>query len=260
MLAPVLEPLFDHAALSDGERVLDVGCGRGATSYVAAELVGRSGAVAAVDVSPDLIAEAEARELASAGSERAPIDWIVADAQRASLAHQHFDVVISRFGVMFFDDPVAAFANLRRATRGDGRLAIATWRPRNACDFQSVGWQAIVEKLRSNDYVVADADPTAGPYAFGVDDFVGSLLHDAGWRSVDLQPVELPLYYGGPGASPSEAVESAMGMAGLQSFLAGFDDRAGDLAAEALLEAFSAHHDGSGVRLDAAILTTTATA
>ena len=258
MLAPVLEPLFGHAALRPGERVLDVGCGRGATTFVAAELVGASGAVAAVDVSADLIADARS-SAASDRADRAPIDWIVADAQRGDLGDGRFDAVISRFGVMFFDDPVEAFANLRRATRDGGRVAIATWQPRDACDFQALGWQAIVGTLRSHGYAVDDPDPTAGPYAFGVDDVVRSVLDDAGWRNVDIHPVELALHYGGPGASPEDAVGTAMGMPALQSFLASHGDGASELATAALLDVFSAHHDGTGVRLDATIVMTTAT-
>lgn len=256
MLAPVLVPLFDHAQLSPGERVLDVGCGRGATTHLAAEVVGRTGAVTAVDVSAELIDEAK-RVGATDGSDAAAIDWIVADAQEADFAEDRFDAVISRFGVMFFDDPVAAFVNLRAATTPVGRLVIATWRPRDTCAFQSVGWRAITRALRDWKYDVADPDPTAGPYAFGVDEFVYQVLGDAGWSDVTLHDVKLPLYYGGPG-SPQDAVDTALGMAGLQSFLGAYDERATELATNALLDVFSAHHDGTGVRLDAGILIVTA--
>lgn len=258
MLDPVLGPLFARAALQPGDRVLDVGCGRGATTHRAAELVTSTGAVTAVDVSDALIADA--RALAVDDQDCAAIEWIVEDAQRAALGDGGpFDVVISRFGVMFFDDPVAAFSNLHRATRPGGRLSIATWRPRDSCAFQAVGWQAITRALRAADYEVEDTDPTAGPYAFGVDDTVRATLTGAGWSDVAMHDVELPLYYGGPG-SAQDAVDTALGMAGLQAFLDRYDDMATEIAARALLEAFDAHHDGTGVRLDAAILVVTATA
>jgi SAM-dependent methyltransferase len=262
MLEPVLEPLFQRADLRPGQQVLDVGCGRGVTSRIAANQVGPSGAVTGVDVSAELIDSARTATSAdnTAGGGGAPIEWLVADAQRADFQTASFDAVLSRFGVMFFDDPVEAFTNLHRAVRPGGRLTIATWQPRDACDFQRVGAQAIAQALSAEGYEVPEADPAAGPYAFGVADFVESTLTDSGWSHVAVQPVDLPLYFGGPGASPQEAADMAFETAGMQSFLAGFDQRASELAAAALLKAFDAHHDGSGVRLDASILVTQATA
>ncbi len=256
MLEPVLEPLFADADLQGGERILDVGCGRAATTYAAARIVGADGAVTAVDVSAELIADAQAG--AALGRDAAPIDWMVADAQDADLGADAFDAVISRFGVMFFNDPVAAFANLRRAARADGRLAMATWQPRDACDFQSVGWDAIANALAADGYEIEMPAPAAGPYSFGLDDHVRSVLADAGWRDVRVRPVDLPLYYGGPGLSPADAVDTAMAMPGMQTFLGAYDERAAELAASALLDAYTPRHDGTGVRLDASILITTA--
>ena len=259
MLAPVLEPLFDHAGLGEGECVFDIGCGRGATALRAAELVGATGSVLAVDVSSDLIAEAS-RLSADAGMQRAPITWEVGDAQRAQFGVDRFDAAISRFGVMFFDDPIEAFANVRRQMRPSGRLAVATWQPRDACDFQSVGVSSIIDALRSHDYEVPELDPNAGPYAFGVEDHLRQTLDHAGWREVRVHPVRLPLYCGGPGLSTAEAVDTALGVEGLKRLLAPYDQHAHDLAAEALTEAFAAHHDGTGVGLEAAIMVTTASA
>ncbi|MEM9513876.1 MAG: methyltransferase domain-containing protein [Actinomycetota bacterium] len=258
MLEPVLEPLFAEADLCAGERILDVGCGRAATTYAAARLVGRGGAVTAVDVSPELIAEAQAG--AALGGESASIEWIVGDAQVADLGEGVFDAVVSRFGVMFFNDPVAAFSNLRTAARVAGRLSMATWQPRDACDFQSVGWDAIAAALVANGYELELPDPAAGPYSFGLDDHVRAVLTDAGWRDVRVRPVDLPLYYGGPGLSPSDAVETAMAMPGMQTFLGAYDEDASALASAALLDAYVPRHDGTGVRLDASILVTTARA
>ena len=256
MLEPVLDPLFEQAALRPGEQVLDIGCGRGATTYRAAHEVGRTGAVTAADVSPDLLAEAQS--VASPGSGDASIEWVVADAQRAALGESRFDAAISRFGVMFFDDPVAAFVNVRRAVRSGGRLAMVTWRPRNACDFHSVGWAAVNEALVENGYDVADSNPVAGPFSLGVDEVVESVLGEAGWVDIAVEPLELPLYFAGPNIPVDAAVDTAMGMTGMQTFLQPYDDRARALAADALREAYTTRHDGSGVRLDAAMLITTA--
>ncbi|MEO1058833.1 MAG: hypothetical protein AAFY28_18155, partial [Actinomycetota bacterium] len=98
------------------------------------------------------------------------------------------------------------------------------------------------------------------PYSFGVDDYVRSVLTDAGWRDVRVRPVDLSLYYGGPGVSASDAVETAMAMPGMQTFLSAYDEGARTLASSALLDAYSPRYDGVGVRLDASILVTTARA
>jgi SAM-dependent methyltransferase len=256
MLDPVLDPLFDAAALAPPEAVLDVGCGRGVTTRAAAAIVGTTGRVTAVDVAPDLIEAAAARAVPDGA---APIEWLVADAQRAPFADGSFDAVISRFGVMFFDDAVAAFANLRRAVRPGGRLAVCTWRPRDASPFQHAGYDAIVTALTAAGYDIAAGDPTAGPYAFGVDSYVHEVLGAAGWHDIVLTPLEMPLYFAGPETSPLDAVGVALGMHGTRAMLAPFDDRARDIAHDALLHAYERHHDGSGVRLDAAMVLITAT-
>ena len=103
-------------------------------------------------------------------------------------------------------------------------------------------------------------DPTAGPFSFGVDDVVNDVLGDAGWNGIGLHGVDLPLYFGGPGTSVPEAVDTAMSMSGLQAYLASYDEQASELAASALLETFDQHFDGRGVRLEASILVVTATA
>ena len=127
------------------------------------------------------------------------------------------------------------------------------------CDFQSVGWRAIGEALVGEGYHVAKVDPTAGPYRFGVDEHVRSVLAKAGWRDVAIDPVELrAVTTVAPAPRRARAVDIALGMAALQSFLAAYDDRAGELAARALLDAFGAHHDGTGVRLDASVIVITA--
>lgn len=256
MLEPVHEPLFRLAALQPDERVLDVGCGRGATARRAAIEVGATGSVLAVDVADSLI-EAARSTPAPAGA--APTDWVVGDAQRTEFRVASIDVVVSRFGVMFFDDPVAAFANLRSAVRPGGRLSVATWQPRDACPFQSAGYDAVMRALRDHGYDPEPTDPAAGPLSFGVPERVHDVLGGAGWSDVEVHPVEMPLYFGGPGASPDDAVDLALGMAGWKQMLSAFDDAAWNEVAEALRETYARHHDGTGVRLDAAMTVLTAT-
>ena len=124
-IEPVSDLLFAAAQPVAGERVLDVGCGRGSTTQLAAGAVGPAGEVVGLDVAANLIEEAE-----RLAPDDAAIRWMVADAQRAELPPEHFDLVLSRFGVMFFDDPTAAFANLAGATAPGGRLCVAVWQTR----------------------------------------------------------------------------------------------------------------------------------
>jgi ubiquinone/menaquinone biosynthesis C-methylase UbiE len=120
-LQPVSDALFDRASLQPGERVLDVGVGSGPTTGQAWEAVRPDGSVAGIDVAPPMIAAARQRITAS------EIEWIVGDAASYNFSPRTYDAVISRFGVMFFSDPVAAFRNLCEATRPSGRLIVTVW-------------------------------------------------------------------------------------------------------------------------------------
>ena len=136
-LEPIADALFEHAHLLAGMSVLDVGCGSGVTTARAAGLVApevgghpagleETGRVVGTDISPAMITAARERH------DRPAIEWLVADAQTHDFGAGSFDVVISRFGVMFFADAAAAFANLARATRPGGRLVAAVWQRRSA--------------------------------------------------------------------------------------------------------------------------------
>jgi SAM-dependent methyltransferase len=255
MLAPVLGPLANAAGFQPGERVLDVGCGRGATTLLAAAAVGPTGHVTGVDVAERLITAAAALAVPA---DAAPIEWLVADAQRADFAPASFDVVISRFWVMFFDDPVAAFANLAAAARPGGRLAMATWRPRDASPFQYAGYNAIVTAFADHGWVVPPTDPTAGPYALGLDERIVGVLGAAGWDAIEVRQLDQVLYFAGPGTSVDDAVDLALAMPSMQAVLATFPHEAHGLARTALVEEYEARYDGVGVALPAAMAVTTA--
>ena len=148
-LAPVSEVLFEAARLRPGESVLDVGCGTGPTTFAAARAVGPTGRVWGLDVSGEMLAAARAVAGERADAAAAPVDWVEADAVTWLAEAAAHDVVLSRFGVMFFSAPLAAFTNLARATRAGGRLAFASWRRRDESELFAVPLHATLGVLRS---------------------------------------------------------------------------------------------------------------
>lgn len=177
MLAPYTDVLLGAAALAPGERVLDVGCGTGALA-VAAAATGAQ--VTGLDVSAPMLAAAE-RRAAAAGVE---VEWVQGDAQVHPFPAGTYDAVVSRFGVMFFDDPAAAFANLAGAMRPGGRLAVTCWQ-----DVLRNGWITVPVSaaLAHVPMPQVGAPGAPGPFAFADPDRVRGLLAAAGLADVTVE-------------------------------------------------------------------------
>jgi ubiquinone/menaquinone biosynthesis C-methylase UbiE len=183
---------MERLPLSPGQRVLDVGCGCGQTLLQLADRVGPSGRVLGVDISQPMLARA--RERAAA---RPEISLVEADAQSYRLPPASFDAVYSRFGVMFFEDPRAAFANLRAALRPGGHLAFVCWQ-----EIDRNPWAAIplaaVQRLQPSAQLPELLQPgRPGPFSFADPDHVRAILSDAGFTSIQLDRWEAPLHIGG---------------------------------------------------------------
>lgn len=164
-------------AVDPGAAVLDVGCGTGATSVA---LAARAGRVVGVDVSGPMLDRA--RERAGAAT------FVRADAATYPFAAASFDAVVSRFGVMFFADPPAAFANLRRATRPGGILRCLTWRAPEENPFMAAGARAVARWMGPE----ADARPAAtGQFGLADGDLARRIVEDAGWGDVAVRPVDV---------------------------------------------------------------------
>jgi SAM-dependent methyltransferase len=251
LLQPVADILIDRAKIKAGERVLDVGCGSGSTSFAFARAVGSSGHVTGVDISAPMLSRA--REVTPAG---APVEFILADATIHSFAPDSFDLLASRFGVMFFADPALSFANMRRAMRRPGRLAFACWREPRENPFFMVPLQAVykhVPKLPP----VGPEDP--GPFAFASEERVTRILKAAGFSSVAMEPCKLALDVA-VGRGLDAAVEGGLQIGPAARALADQPRDVVAAASKSVGEALAAYAKGEMVPLDASIWIVTAQA
>jgi SAM-dependent methyltransferase len=241
-LAAHTERLFAAAGVQPTDHVIDVGCGTGDTTRAAARLA-VEGDAHGVDLSTAMLARA--REAAAADG-LGNVTFEQADAQVHPFAEARFDVVISRFGVMFFADPVAAFANLARATHSGGRLTVVTWQP-----FAGNEW---VEIPRASLALGRDLPPipedVPGPFGLADPDRVRRILGEAGWSSVAVDDVHATYDYG---AEPAAAAQHASEIGVFRALLEGLDDdqtaRAMDLLTATMVE----HATPDGVHLDSKI-------
>ena len=173
VLAPVAEILIDRARPKAGERILDIGCGAGATTFALAQKTGPAGRVLGVDVSAPMLTRA--RQVAPKGL---PVEFILADATVYPFEPAAFDLLASRFGVMFFAEPALSFANLRKALKPSGRLAFACWRePRNNPFFMAP-LQAVYQHVPK---LPQPGPEDPGPFSFASEARVNRVLSEAGF-------------------------------------------------------------------------------
>lgn len=191
LMAPLGEALLGSAAPRRGERALDVGCGCGDLSLRLAEALGRDGRIEAIDVSRPMLAHAAAREADLARGDRAPIVWIEADASRHGFA-PGADLVTSRFGVMFFDDPVGAFANIRRALTPGGRCAFVAWRGRGDVEWMQKPLEWLAPVLPMPDFT--DGEP--GPFGLADAARTIAMLARAGFTGVTADRLDRAIVVG----------------------------------------------------------------
>ena len=203
MLKPIAADLLQHADLGQCRRVLDVGCGGGSETLMLASALDAGAEVIGVDVSAPLLAVARAR-LAAAVLEGRQIGFIEADAATYSFKEGEFDGLFSRFGVMFFDDPVAAFSNLRRALQPGARLAFCCWQALEQNPWVAVPLAAALQHLPAPER----PDPHApGPFAFADRQRLRSIMEDSGFTGIDIIQHDVQMCWSGGHDLPSSVQE-----------------------------------------------------
>ncbi len=243
MLEPFSGLIVDAVALAPGERVLDVGCGCGTTTLAAARAVAPGSAVG-VDLSVSMLERAR-QNARQSGFANTSFEEGDAQVRRFGTA---FDAVISRFGVMFFADPVAAFANLHTATRPGGRIAFVCWQPLLANEWLRVPAAAMAEHIPLPD--VGDQE-APGMFALSEPDRTSRMLREAGWQEVTVTGWHTPILVGG--GTLDDAISYLQARSVARRILDTVDAATQARAIDSVRETFARHADGDGVRLDAAV-------
>ena len=235
------ERILSALELHESERALEVGCGNGALAIEAAARVAPTGTVSGVDLSGPMLGLARDRA-DQRGVEN--VSFEQSDAQSHPLPDQFFDAVFSRFGVMFFADPVAAFRNIARATKARGQLVFACWQDITKNDWLMVPAGAALAHVPFPEL----GEPGApGPFSLAEPERIKEVLGGAGWNSVTLEDLEEPMQLG---ASLDDALRFMRGTELATTLMAGVDPSVAATAWDAITKALEAHAGPEGVVLD----------
>ena len=246
---PIGAVTLARADVRAGERVIDVGCGAGATTVELGKLVGPSGSVIGVDVSGPLLARAKERVPSGL-----PVTFVEADAAAHVFPSGEFDLLFSRFGVMFFADPTRAFANLRTALRSGGRLAFACYRDRVENPLLMTSLRAAYEHVPR---LPRPGPEDPGLFAFAQEARVRRILTAAGFQSINCDPVDLEIDIA-LGRGLDEAVKIGLELGPVARAMAGQPPEIRQAVAQSVRRAYAPLQRGSSVPLRAAIWLVTA--
>ena len=234
------ERIIEAAAPRPGERVLDVGCGNGAVALAVSALVAPGGSVMGLDISGPMLAHARQRADAAG---IASVSFRKGDAQVYPLPPASFDAVVSRFGVMFFDDPVAAFANLGRALRPGGRIAFTCWRDLIVNDWLMVPAGAALQYVPMPDLGQPGAP---GPFSLADPERVHQVLRDAAFAQIAAEEISRPMPMG---SSADDVLAFMRGTEMAQVLMTGVDPGTAEQAWAAVKAALQAHAEPGGITL-----------
>jgi ubiquinone/menaquinone biosynthesis C-methylase UbiE len=240
MFKPLEDLLVEAVFAGSGRQVLDIGCGTGSTTLAVARLLGAKGRCTGIDISDPMITAARAR----AERESTPASFIRANAQDHAFEPAGFDMIISRFGVMFFDDFVRAFANLRRAAKPDAELRLVAWRSPSENPFMTTAERAAAPLLPN---LPARRPDAPGQFAFADQRRVHRILEESGWAEIDIRPIDVACTL-----PEKELVRYLTRLGPLGLILHEADDRTRTQVIETVRAAFEPYVHGAEVRFTAA--------
>ncbi|NOK10696.1 class I SAM-dependent methyltransferase [Corallococcus exercitus] len=243
MFKPMEDLLVEAVAAGSASQVLDVGCGTGSTTLAFARRLGEKGRCTGIDISEPMLTAARAR----AEREGLPASFIRADAQRHAFEPASFDMILSRFGVMFFEDSVQAFANLRRAAKAGAGLRFIAWRSPSENPFMTTAERAAAPFLPN---LPARRPDAPGQFAFADASRVHRILEESGWADIDLQPIDFACTL-----PEKELVHYLTRLGILGRVLHELDDRTRTQVIETVRAAFEPFVHGAEVRFTAACWT-----
>ena len=249
MLAPIADILINRADVRTSERIVDIGCGCGAVAIALAEKVGPQGHVLGVDVSAPMLQRA--RQIAPKDT---PVDFVLADATVYPFELASADLLVSRFGVMFFSEPAVSFANMRKVLRPSGRLTFVCWREPRENPWLMTPLQAVYQHVPKLPQLGPE-DP--GPFSFASEPRVRRILTQAGFSNIAMQPHDLALDIA-IGRGLDAAVESALDIGPASRALEGQSAELREASRCSIREALVPFTTGQSVSLPAAIWIVTA--
>lgn len=234
-------PAMDRLGVGEGERVLDVGCGPGTTAVELATRVGPTGEVVGLDISPAMIAAAQ-RRAKSAGA--ANLRFVIHDLEEEPI-DEGFDAAYSRFGVMFFDNPVGAFTNIGRSLRSAGRLGCAVWGPLGDNPWMFVPTLAASGVLGGELALPGPDEP--GPFSLSDPERIRSILEGAGFSDIVIAPVAGARVI--PAANSDEELRTLMEMGPVGEAFDAADDATRGAVISAVMAAIEPYREERGWRL-----------
>ena len=237
---------MQRADVKPGEHVLDVGCGCGQTSLELAERVGPHGSVVGIDISQPMLARARERQ---SKLQMKNLAFLHADAQTHPFERERFDLIFSRFGVMFFNDPPAAFRNLCTALRPDGRLCFLCWQALEKNDWVRVPLLAATQHVQLS---TPPAPGAPGPFAFADPERVHRILTEGGFKDIHCEPYETSISLGGA-TNVDEAVDFILEIGPIAMLLREADPQVRVRVSEAIRAALIPYASHNQVSLGGAI-------
>ena len=242
---------INTAGIVENNRILDIGFGCGETSIDLARLVGSGGHVHGVDISTTMVDTAQKKAKKDGVGN---ISFECADAQTSALAHGEYDIVFSRFGVMFFDDPVTAFKNIYAGLKPTGRIAFMCWAGRQENSWVRLPLQVVAKHL---DLPPPPAPDAPGPFSLSDENRVTGILAEAGFSDITVEMFRTPFVLGGDLAEAVSFLMELSPSGGAIKQAEANEELRAAIAVD-MADMLKSHSSERGVSMDAAALIVTA--